>query len=118
MDKKIYENYHTAHKTTFGVKPLGIIFEKVDRYIRKHNRNKYLVLFPSNENYEIVFDRNIYFTMLKSNILDVCFHKYMEIKTNSDDALPLGKTLNISDAVILIKYILIKIIFIITVKCF
>ena len=37
--------------------------------------------------------------MLKSNISDVYSNKYMKIKINSDDDLPLEKTLN---AIILI----------------
>ena len=41
--------------------------------------------------------------MLKINISDAFSHQYMEIKTNSDDDLPLEKTLNIQNRVILFK---------------
>ena len=41
--------------------------------------------------------------MLKSNVSDVYSHKYMKIKINSDDHLPLGKILNTHNALILIK---------------
>ena len=34
-----------------------------------------------------------HFTMLNSNISGVCFHKYRKIKINSDDDLPLEKTI-------------------------
>ena len=40
----------------------------------------------------------------------------MEIKINSDDDLPLEKTLNVYNVVILIKSVLIKIIIIITIQ--
>lgn len=33
--------------------------------------------------------------MLESNISNVCFHKYMKIKTNSDNNLLLEKALNV-----------------------
>ena len=41
--------------------------------------------------------------MLKSNISNVYSDKYMKMKTNSDDNLPLEKTLNMQNAVVLIK---------------
>ena len=41
--------------------------------------------------------------MLKSNISDVYFHKFMKIKINLDDDLPLGKTLNMHNVGIRIK---------------
>ena len=45
--------------------------------------------------------------MLKSNILDVYSNKYTKIKINSDDDLPLGKTLNVQNVVILVNLLLI-----------
>ena len=42
--------------------------------------------------------------MLKSNISDVCYHKYMKIKINSaEDYLPLEKTINLHIVVKIIK---------------
>ena len=41
--------------------------------------------------------------MLKSNTSDVYFQNYLKIKINSDDDLLLEKTLNMHNAVILIK---------------
>ena len=38
-----------AYKTLYGAKPLHIIFNKVDGYIRKHDKPKYLLLFHSDE---------------------------------------------------------------------
>ena len=41
--------------------------------------------------------------MFKINILDVYSHKYTKIKINSDDDLPLEKTINMQNIVILFK---------------
>ena len=40
LDEKSYENiliYNVAYKTTYGAKPLRIILDKVDEYIRKYD---------------------------------------------------------------------------------
>ena len=74
---------------------------KVGGCIRKCNKTKYLALFPHGEKYERMFDRIKYF-MLKSNISYVYSHKYMKIKIDSGDDLPLKKTLNMDN---LIKYL-------------
>ena len=71
-------------------KALCIIFDKVDGYIRKYDRTKILGLFHSNEKLEKVFDKIGYPAML-----DVYTHKYMEIKIDSGDELPLEKTLSL-----------------------
>ena len=41
--------------------------------------------------------------MLKINISDIYSHQYIKIKINLDDDLPLEKTLNMHNAVILTK---------------
>ena len=43
--------------------------------------------------------------MLKSNMLDVYYHKYTKIKINSDNGLALEKPLNMRNVVILVKSI-------------
>ena len=37
-----------------GVNPLYLIFDKLDKYIRESNGNKYLIFTPTNENKEIL----------------------------------------------------------------
>ena len=94
VDEKSYENFvidDVAQKIPYSAKPLRIIFEKVDGYIRKYDRTKYLGLFHS--------DR----IMLKSNILGVYAYKYMKVKINSDDNFFSEKTKNIHNVVILVK---------------
>ena len=54
--------------------------------------------------------------MLRSNISDIFSHKYTKTKINSDDDLPLEKTLNILNVTILIKPIVNKNLIIITMK--
>ena len=50
-----------------------------------------LTLFHSDGKNEIFFDRITYLIMLKSNISDICSHKYTKIKLNSNDYLSLEK---------------------------
>ena len=57
IDEKSYEKfltYDVAYKAPCGAKSLCILFDKVDGYIRKNNRTKYLVLFYSDWKYEII----------------------------------------------------------------
>ena len=84
---------------------LCIIFDKVDRYIRKYDRTKYLRLFHSDEKNKEIFNRVRYSLMLKSNIFDDYPYKYMKIKNNSDEDLRLEKALNMHNVIILIKYV-------------
>ena len=60
LDKKLYENfliYDIAYKTPYGAKPLHIIFDIVDGYVRKYDGTKYLAVFHSGEIYETVADK-------------------------------------------------------------
>ena len=90
IDEKSDENVYVAYKTPCGVKPLHIIFANVNGYIRQYDKTRYLSLFHSNEKYKRKFDR-IRYLMFKSNISDIYSHKYMKIKSNSDNDLPLEK---------------------------
>ena len=105
LNKKSYKNvlsYDLAYKTSYGSKPLHIIFDKVDSSLGKYDETKYLALFHSDEKYEIISDRIRYLMMLESNILGVYSHKFTKIKINSVDDLPLENTLNMCNAVILV----------------
>ena len=66
----------------------NFILHKIDGYIRKYDRTKYLALFHSNGNNHIIFHRVRCLIMLKINISDTYSHQYKEIKKNSDDGLP------------------------------
>ena len=48
LDEKSYKNiliYEVLYQTLIGTKPLHIIFDKIDEFIRDNNGTKYLVLF-------------------------------------------------------------------------
>ena len=81
-----------------------IMFDKVDWFIRDYNWTKYLVLFGP-KTYDAVFDRIRFLIGLKSGITYVDSHNHTEIKINSDDDLPLKKTVIIHNVVILIKQV-------------
>lgn len=67
------------------MKPLRIIFNKSDRYIRKYDRSKYLGLFPSDEKYERILDKIMYLIVLERNIPDVYSHKHLKIKNQKNN---------------------------------
>ena len=50
-----------------------------------------------------MFNRIWYLVILKNNISDIYFHKYIGIEINSDENEPLENTLTIKIVVILIK---------------
>ena len=89
LDDILMNEYNVSSKTVYDAKPLCIIFNKVEWYIRKYDSTKYLAFFHFNERYKGIFDRIRYLNLLKSNISDVYFHKYRKIKIDSNDDLPL-----------------------------
>ena len=100
-----YENIlicDILHDTFIGAKPLRIIFDKVDGFIRDYGGTKYLVLFGP-EKYDAILDRIRYFIKLKSGISYIVSHNYPIIKIESDDDLPLEKTLAVHNFAMLIK---------------
>ena len=93
IDGKSHENilvYNTSYKTLIDVKPLCIRFEKIDGFNRVYDGTRYLVFFVS-ENY--------------NSIYNIIFHNYAKIKVDSQDSLPLEKTITFHDVIILIKSI-------------
>ena len=66
-----------VYQTLYGAKPLNITFYKVDGYIIKDDR---IIKFC----WKTKFCRIQYFAMLKNNISNVYFYKYMKININSD----------------------------------
>ena len=79
------------------INPLCLIFSKVNGYFEEINKNKYLMPVPTNESEE----KNKKYEELWSKIRDLIRsitknsddydEKYMKIKFNSDDELPLNK---------------------------
>ena len=59
--------YDISYKTLIGVKPLRIIFNKIDGFIRVYDGIRYLTLFSS-EKYCAIYNRIRYLISLKSSI--------------------------------------------------
>ena len=54
LDKKLYKQknknivvYDISYKTPTGAKPLRIRFDKIDGFVKIHNKIRYLVLFDN-----------------------------------------------------------------------
>ena len=85
----------------YSVNPLYLIFNKMNGYFGEITGNKYLTLVCTNESkekikkYEEIWDkiRDLIRSVNKKS--DGCDGKYMKINFNSDDGLPLNKTIEI-----------------------
>ena len=83
------------------VNPLYLIFGNVNGYFKKINENKNLTLVPTNESKEKIKKyqelwikiRELIWSITKS--LNDYDEKYMKIKFDPDDNLPLNKTIEI-----------------------
>ena len=92
-----------------SVNPLYLISNKVNRYFEEINGNKYLTLVPTNESKEKIKKyeelwikiRDLIRSITKNS--DVYDEKYMKIKLNSDDELPLNKRIEIPNMIIVVK---------------
>ena len=71
--------YDVLYKTLIGAKPLRIMFDKVDAFVRDYNGTKYLVLFGP-EKYYAIFNRIRYLVGLKNSIANVDSHDYAKTK--------------------------------------
>ena len=97
-DEQLYENiliYNISHKTLFGAKPLRIIFDKIDGFIRVYDGNRYLVLLGG-------LDKIRYLIEIKSGITYIVSYNYAKI-FDSYDSFSLEKTLTLHNVMILVK---------------
>ena len=62
-----------------GTKPLRIMFDKIDGFIRVFDGTRYLVLFES-KNYCFIYSRIRYLIGVKNGITYVISHNYAKIK--------------------------------------
>ena len=78
-----------------SVNPLYIIINKINKYIEESNGNKYLTLVATNKNkgtlkkYKELWNKIRDVIRLINNNSDNYDEKYMKMKFNSDDDLPL-----------------------------
>ena len=91
-----------------SVNPLHLIFKKVNRYFEEINGNKYLTLVPTNERKEEIKKYVELWIKIRdlirliTKISDNYVKKYMKIKLNSDDEIPLNKTTEILSMTIVV----------------
>ena len=90
------------YKNLIGTKPLCIRFIKIDRFIRVFHVTRYLVLFGSGK-YDFIYNRIRQLIGVKSGTVYVISHNYANIKVDSCNSSPLGKTLTIHNVMILTK---------------
>ena len=120
IDEKLYKNILTSYigyvtikdskyVKTDSVNYLYLIINKVNGYFEEINGNKYLTLVPTNESKEIIKKyeelwskiRNLIWSITKKS--DDDNEKYMKIKFNSVDDLPLNKTIEIHYVIIVAR---------------
>ena len=95
--------------------PFYLLFSKVNRFFEEINRNKYLTLVPTNESKEEIKRYEELCSKIRdlirsiTKILDDYGERYMKIKFNSDDELPLNKTIEIPSMAIAVGTILYEI---------
>ena len=125
IDGKSYKNiliYYTGYVTikeyvkVYSVNPFYLIFRYVNGYFEEINGNKYLTLVPTNESKEnikryeelwIKF-RNLIRSVTKNSDDYDYDEKYIKIKFDSDDELPLNKTIEIPTITVVVRAIFLE----------
>ena len=98
-----------SYEAIISVNSLYLIIDKINGYIEESNRNKYLALVPPVEwndtlkKYEELWGKWRDFNRSMINNFDNYDEKYMKIKFNSDDDLPLKKTLKFRNMIIVVR---------------
>ena len=97
LEKKIYKEkyentliYDISYKTSEGAKPLRIRFDKIDGFIKTHDKIRYLLLFDCSY-HDKVSDKIKYLINEKSGITDSINHNFARIRIDSYDSLPIEK---------------------------
>ena len=91
--------------------PLYLRITHANGYVEEINGNKYLIFDSADGNKELLKKYNDIFNGIKDKIKEVCvdgcnYQKdYMKIKFNSDDNLPLNRSLKFHNMVITIRSI-------------
>ena len=122
LDKKSYKNiliYYigyvmikdSKYVNIYIVNPLYLIFNKVNGYFGEINESKYLTLVPTNESkkkYEELWIkiRDLIRSITKNS--EYYDENYMKTKFNSDDELPLNKTIEIPSTTIVVRAIFLE----------
>ena len=97
-----------------SVNPLYLIFNKVNGYFVEINGNKYLTLVPTNETKEKLKKYEELCSKIRDLIRSITKNsdhydkKYIKIKFNSDDELPINNTIEISSMAVAIRAIFVE----------
>ena len=100
---------------TYILNPLCLIFRYLNRYFEEINGNKYLTLAPTNESkgkikkHEDLWIKTRDLTRSITKNSDDYGEKYMKIKFDSGDKLPLNKTIEIPTITTVVRAIFLKI---------
>ena len=97
-------------KNINGVNPLYLGITHANGYIEEKDMNKYLVFNSADENKELLKKYNDVFNGIRNKIKEInneCGYEkdYMKIKFNSDDDLPLNKSLKFRLMTITIRHV-------------
>ena len=91
--------------------PLHLIFNQVNGYFKEINGSKYLKLVPTNENKEKIKKYEDLWSIIRDLIRSITKNsddydeKYMKIKFNLADELPLNKTIETASMEIVVRAI-------------
>ena len=120
IDKNSYKNidiyyigYITMKDSDYvkinSVNPLYLIIDEVDGHFEEKNGNKYLILDSTDKNKEVLIKYTKLWDGIKNSIekvnnkLGEYGKDFMKIKFNSDDNLPLNKTLKLHNITIIVR---------------
>ena len=85
-----------------GSKPLGIMFDKIDGFMKIYDGIRYLVLFGHSW-YDKICDKIKYLKSEKSGITDSINHNFARNRIDSYNSLPIEKMLTFHNVIILTK---------------
>ena len=103
IDEKSHKNiliYDVSYKTFTAPKPLRLIFDKIDRFIRIYDGNRYLVLVGL-QKYDSIYNKIRCPISPKSSITYIFCHYFTKIKIDSYDPLPIKKILTLYNVILL-----------------
>ena len=114
LDKNWYKErnenilvYDISYKTSTGARLLHIRLDKIDGFIKIHDKIRYLVLFDYSY-CDKVCDKIKYLISEKSSTTNNINHNFARIRIDSYDSLPIEKILTFQNVVILIKSVVNK----------
>ena len=92
-----------------SVNPLYLIINEIDEYIKEKDGNKYLTLVSTDKNKEVLTKYTELWDRIKDSIEKINNKSgeygkdFIKIKFNSDDSLPLNKTLKLQNMVKIVR---------------